>query len=160
MPGFRPVPILAKYMNWPNGQMPPDFYTSAFTMHASIMIFFVLIPLLVGTFGNYLIPLKIGAGDMAFPFLNGVAFWSALPAGTIMVAGFFLAGGAGAAGWTSYPPVSAMQFNGLKDFNSAIVPHGVLGFLQVQGSTWPTVPILINFIGLALMFGYIAAYYV
>ena len=56
--------------------MPPDFYTMAFTMHASIMIFFVIIPLLVGTFGNYLIPLKIGAGDMAFPFLNGLAFWS------------------------------------------------------------------------------------
>ena len=63
------------------GTMPPDFYTMAFTMHATIMIFFVIIPLLVGTFGNYLIPLKIGAGDMAFPFLNGLAFWSALPAG-------------------------------------------------------------------------------
>jgi len=72
------------------------------------MIFFVIIPLLVGTFGNYLIPLKIGAGDMAFPFLNGMAFWSAVPAGAIMLASFFLQGGASAAGWTVYPPLSAL----------------------------------------------------
>ena len=62
------------------GSMPPDFYNMVFSMHATIMIFFVIIPLLVGTFGNYLIPLKIGAPDMAFPFLNGLAFWSAVPA--------------------------------------------------------------------------------
>src|SRR6476469_4066071 len=101
----HPVPILGSLMGWSKGVMPPDFYTMVFSMHATIMIFFVIIPLLVGVFGNYLIPLKIGAGDMAFPFLNGLAFWSALPAGAIMLAGFFLAGGAGASGWTSYPPV-------------------------------------------------------
>ena len=105
----HPVPILGKLMGWAGGAMPPDFYTMVFSMHATIMIFFVIIPLLVGTFGNYLIPLKIGAGDMAFPFLNGLAFWSALPAGTIMMTGFMLAGGAAAAGWTSYPPLSAMH---------------------------------------------------
>ena len=84
----HPVPILGKLMGWAGGAMPPDFYTMVFSMHATIMIFFVIIPLLVGTFGNYLIPLKIGAGDMAFPFLNGLAFWSALPAGTVMITGF------------------------------------------------------------------------
>src|SRR4051794_843795 len=107
-----PVPVLGKYMvatgQWSSETMPPEFFTSAFTMHASIMIFFVIIPLLVGTFGNYLIPLKIGAGDMAFPFLNGIAFWSALPAGTIMVAALFIKGGAAAAGWAGYPPLSAL----------------------------------------------------
>src|SRR5439155_7882331 len=71
VPDFRPVPILGKLMGWPSGAMPGDFYTMVFSMHATIMIFFVIIPLLVGVFGNYLIPLKIGAGDMAFPFLNG-----------------------------------------------------------------------------------------
>src|SRR5947208_3041150 len=91
--------------------MPPDFYTAAFTMHASIMIFFVIIPLLVGTFGNYLIPLKIGAADMAFPFMNGMAFWSAVPAGSIMFAGFFITGNAAAAGWTVYPPLSELMLN-------------------------------------------------
>src|SRR6266545_4875852 len=90
----HPVPILGKWMGWPGGYMPSDFYTMVFSMHASIMIFFVIIPLLVGTFGNYLIPLKIGAADMAFPFLNGLAFWSAIPAGAIMIAGFFLPGNA------------------------------------------------------------------
>jgi heme/copper-type cytochrome/quinol oxidase subunit 1 len=91
------------------GAMPPDFYTMVFSMHGSIMIFFVIIPLLVGTFGNYLIPLKIGAPDMAFPFLNGLVFWSALPAGAIMVASFFMPHGPAGAGWTSYPPLSSIQ---------------------------------------------------
>src|SRR5437763_934117 len=94
---------------WETAPMPPDFYPLAFLMHATSLIFFLIIPLLVGTFGNYLIPLKIGAADMAFPFLNGLAFWSALPSGTIMVASFFLQGGAAAAGWTVYPPLSAIQ---------------------------------------------------
>jgi heme/copper-type cytochrome/quinol oxidase subunit 1 len=93
------------------GAMPPDFYNMVFSMHATIMIFFVIIPLLVGTFGNYLIPLKIGAPDMAFPFLNGLAFWSAVPAGAILVASFFMPGGAGQAGWTVYPPLSAIQLD-------------------------------------------------
>src|SRR2546421_186560 len=103
----HPVPVLGNLL-WKQlgGIMPTEFYTMAFTMHATIMIFFVIIVLLVGTFGNYLIPLKIGAGDMAFPFLNGLAFWSALPAGTIILVGFFLTGGAAAARWTSYPPPS------------------------------------------------------
>ena len=94
------------------GSMPPDFYTMVFTMHASIMIFFVIIPLLVGTFGNYLIPLKIGAPDMAFPFLNGLAFWSAVPAGAILIASFFMPSGAAQAGWTSYPPLSWIVSHG------------------------------------------------
>src|SRR3954471_7740912 len=117
----RAVPLLSQYMAdtgvWNRAAdgslpgMPPDFYNAAFTMHASIMIFFVIIPLLVGTFGNYLIPLKIGAPDMAFPFLNGFAFWSAVPAGAILTASFFMPGGAGQAGWTSYPPLSAIQLD-------------------------------------------------
>jgi cytochrome c oxidase subunit 1 len=137
----HPVPILGKLMGWSGGVMPPDFYTMVFSMHASIMIFFVIIPLLVGTFGNYLIPLKIGAGDMAFPFLNGLAFWSALPAGTVMLTGFTLAGGAAAAGWTSYPPLSAL--------------------LQNPGNTsWPMIAVITNFIGFFLFFAYMCAYYV
>jgi cytochrome c oxidase subunit 1 len=125
-----------------------------FSMHASIMIFFVIIPLLVGTFGNYLIPLKIGAGDMAFPFLNGLAFWSALPAGTIMLAGFSLAGGAAAAGWTSYPPLSSVQFQGF----GAVRFAGNL--LRPDGSTWPMLPVLVNFLTLFMLGGFISAWYV
>src|ERR687895_1254338 len=118
----KPVPVLATYLKWPGGEMPQDFYNGAFTMHATIMIFFVIIPLLVGTFGNYLIPLKIGAGDMAFPFMNGLAFWTALPAGAIMVASFFLPGGPAFAGWTSYPTLSELQLN-----------DGKIGYLAPSG---------------------------
>ena len=142
-----PVPILGEYMvktgQWTSTTMPPEFFTSTFTMHASIMIFFVIIPLLVGTFGNYLIPLKIGAGDMAFPFLNGIAFWSALPAGTIMLASFFIKGGPPLAGWTSYPPLSALWLPGTD-----------------PGTPWPFLAAAMNWVGLFLCFMYVCAYYV
>ena len=60
--------------------MPPEFYNKLFTMHATIMIFFVIIPLLTGAFGNFLIPLMIGARDMAFPKLNMFSYWFMWPA--------------------------------------------------------------------------------
>src|ERR1043166_1958692 len=87
--------------------IPPEFYTSLVTMHGTFMVFFAIMPLLVGVFGNYLIPLKIGAHDMAFPRLNMASFWLAVPAGLLMVAGFFVVGGHAAAGWTAYAPLSA-----------------------------------------------------
>ncbi|HEY7087474.1 MAG TPA: cbb3-type cytochrome c oxidase subunit I [Tepidisphaeraceae bacterium] len=151
----HPVPILGDLMGWAGGYMTPEFYMMVMTMHATIMIFFVIIVLLVGTFGNYLIPLKIGAGDMAFPFLNGLAFWSALPAGAIMLAGFFVHGNAASAGWTSYPPLSAMQYN---NAGNPLVFAG--GWLQIQGSTWPMTPVIMQFLAQALFLGYICAYYV
>src|SRR5208283_3309193 len=62
---------------WPTnaGRMPQEFYNMLFSMHASIMIFFVIIPVLAGAFGNFTIPLMIGARDMAFPFLNMMSYW-------------------------------------------------------------------------------------
>src|SRR3954462_4544318 len=150
----HPVPILGKLMGWSGGAMPPDFYTMVFSMHATIMIFFVIIPLLVGTFGNYLIPLKIGAGDMAFPFLNGLAFWSALPAGTIMLTGFMLAGGAAAAGWTSYPPLSAILYQG---GGPVMYPAN---WLRITDSTWPMAGVLTNFVSFFLFIAFMCTYYV
>src|SRR5262245_60086400 len=91
-----------------NGVMNPAFYNSLFTMHATIMIFFAVMPILIGSFGNFLIPLMIGARDMAFPVLNMLSFWVALLAGIIILAGFFVPGGHAAAGWTSYPPLSGV----------------------------------------------------
>ena len=62
------------------GQISPEFYTMLFTMHATVMIFFVIIPILAGAFGNFLIPLMIGADDMAFPTLNMLSYWFMWPA--------------------------------------------------------------------------------
>src|ERR1043166_7227368 len=90
-----------------NGVILPEFYTSLVTMHGTLMVFFAIMPLLVGVFGNYLIPLKIGAHDMAFPRLNMASFWIAVPAGVLMISGFFVEGGHAAAGWTAYAPLSA-----------------------------------------------------
>lgn len=91
------------------GVIPPEFYTMLFTMHATVMIFLVIIPILAGAFGNFLIPLQIGADDMAFPVLNMLSYWFMWPAIAFFSAGFFMEGGAAAAGWTSYPPLSAVR---------------------------------------------------
>lgn len=94
--------------NMPSGVIDPAFYNSLFTMHATIMVFFVVVPLLVGAFGNFLIPLMIGTRDMAFPVLNMLSFWSNMLGGVIMMAGFFVPGGHAGAGWTGYAPLSSV----------------------------------------------------
>src|SRR2546427_7157170 len=91
----------------PGGVLLPEYYIQLVTMHGSFMVFFAIMPLLVGVYANFLIPLKIGAHDMAFPRINMASFWSALLAGLIMLAGFFVPDGAPRAGWTSYAPLSA-----------------------------------------------------
>jgi cytochrome c oxidase subunit I len=104
----RPLPaggVLPESMA-SGGVILPEFYNSLVTMHGTFMVFFAIMPLLVGVFGNFLIPLKIGAPDMAFPRINMASFWTAVPAGLFMVAGFFVEGGAAGAGWTSYAPLS------------------------------------------------------
>ncbi len=84
----------------------PEVYNSLFTLHATIMIFLWIVPT-GAAFANYLIPLMIGAKDMAFPRLNAVAFWMVPPAGLLLIASLAL-GDAPDAGWTSYPPLSLM----------------------------------------------------
>jgi len=79
-------------------------YNQVFTMHASFMLFLFVIPILAG-FANYVVPLQIGAPDMAFPRINALSFWMLPLAGLLMGSGF-LVGGAAAAGWTSYSPLS------------------------------------------------------
>ncbi len=104
------VPIIGDILpaSWAtNGVISPEFYAQLLTMHGSIMIFFVIIPFAVGMFGNFCIPLMIGTDDMALPKLNMWSFWLVPPAGLIMMAGFFTDTGYAAAGWTSYPPLSA-----------------------------------------------------
>src|SRR6185503_13899161 len=74
-------------------------YNQIFTMHASAMLFLFVIPVWAG-FGNYIVPLQIGAADMAFPRINALSFWLLPPAGLLMFSGFLVSGGAAQAGWT------------------------------------------------------------
>jgi cytochrome c oxidase subunit 1 len=92
-----------------DGVMNPEFYAMLFTMHGTIMVFFVLSTAPVSGFGNLLIPLQTGARDMAFPFLNGLSYWTFLVGCVVILFSFFVGAGAAAAGWTSYPPLSALQ---------------------------------------------------
>jgi cytochrome c oxidase subunit 1 len=91
------------------GVMNPEFYAMLFTMHGTIMVFFVLSTAPVSGFGNLLIPLQVGARDMAFPFLNGLSYWTFLPGCIVILCSFFVGAGAAAGGGTSYPPLSALR---------------------------------------------------
>ncbi len=91
----------------PGGVILPEYYIQLVTMHGTFMVFFAIMPLLVGVFANFLIPLKIGAHDMAFPRINMASFWAAFAAGMVMLASLFVPEGAARAGWTMYAPLSA-----------------------------------------------------
>ena len=93
----------------PEGVMDADIYLALVTMHGTIMVFFVLTAGLSGTFSNLLIPLQLGARDMASGFLNMVAFWLFFVSTVLMVASIFVEAGPAAAGWTIYPPLSALE---------------------------------------------------
>jgi cytochrome c oxidase subunit 1 len=132
VPGFGWIPEPFMF----GGVIPPETYNAMFTIHATIMIFFVVMPILVGAYGNFLIPLMIGARDMAFPILNMLSFWVALPAAIIMLAGFFVPGGHAAAGWTSYAPLSANPVYTGVDWgqNLWIISLIILGFSSMMGA--------------------------
>ena len=102
-----PMPVLSNAL-WANQgyRMPPEFYNKLFTMHGSVMIFLVIIPILAGAFGNFTIPLMIGARDMAFPKLNMLSYWCMPFAFVAMLNSFIVEGGAAEAGWTSYPTLA------------------------------------------------------
>ncbi len=93
----------------PGGIISPDFYYMLITMHGTILVFFVLTAGLSGTFANLLIPLQIGARDMASPFLNMLSYWFFFLAGVVMLTSFFLPDGASDVGWTAYPPLSGVR---------------------------------------------------
>jgi cytochrome c oxidase subunit 1 len=90
------------------GHISAEFYYSLVTMHGTIMIFFVLTAGLSGTFANFLIPLQIGARDMASPFLNMLSYWFFFAASIVMFSSLFLETGPASGGWTAYPPLSAL----------------------------------------------------
>lgn len=108
----HPIPVLGHLLpsNIVNedGALLPGGYNTLVTMHGTILVFFVAMPILIGVFGNFLIPLKIGAGDMAFPTLNEISYWLFATSGVLMMASFFVPGGAPGTGWTAYAPLSSV----------------------------------------------------
>ncbi len=104
--------IIRWQLAWPETSIPgwgpigPDQYNATMTMHGTVMVFFVAMPFLLGGFGNYLIPIMVGADDMAFPRLNAMSFWTQLLASLVLVASMFAPEGPAASGWTAYTPLS------------------------------------------------------
>lgn len=104
-------PIMETFLGkWAQGgKLTPDGYYALVTMHGTILVFFVLTAGLSGTFANFLIPLQIGARDMASPFMNMLSYWFFLAASIVMFASLFVQTGPASGGWTSYPPLSAIK---------------------------------------------------
>jgi len=110
--------LMRLHMIWPEqvwpivGEIKPETYLSLLTMHGTIMVFFVLTTAPQGGFGNYFLPIQIGAPDMAFPVLNMLSFWTTFVGFVVIIAAFFVEGGAPLHGWTGYTPLSALQSAG------------------------------------------------
>ena len=93
----------------PGGKLSAEFYYALVTMHGTVLVFFVLTAGLSGTFSNLLIPLQIGARDMASPMLNMLSYWFFFGAGVVMLSSLFIQTGPFSGGWTAYPPLSALH---------------------------------------------------
>jgi len=106
----KSFPLLETFLGkWAEGgRIKPDFFLALVTIHGTIMVFFVLTAGLSGTFSNLLIPLQLGARDMASPFMNMLSYWFFLVACIIMMSSFFIQTGPASGGWTIYPPLSAV----------------------------------------------------
>jgi len=110
--------LMRTHLIWPAavlpliGEIKPETYLQLVTMHGTIMVFFVLTTAPQSGFGNYFLPIQIGAPDMAFPVLNMLSFWTTFVAFVVMLAAFFVTGGAPLHGWTGYTPLSALTNSG------------------------------------------------
>jgi len=103
----EPVPVVGPMLfQNSGGAITPSSYNAIFTMHGLIMIFFAITPIMIGAFGNFCIPLMIGARDMAFPTLNMLSFWTFVVSQLLVIVSFFVQLGSAAAGWTTYAPLS------------------------------------------------------
>lgn len=115
--------IRVQLMKANGGFMTPDTYNAVFTMHGSTMVWFVIIPLLTGGFGNLVMPVQIGARDVAFPWLNMIAYWIFPVAGLLLYSSFLM--GAPVAGWTEYPPMSLQGAAGTSMWCVAVFMVGI-----------------------------------
>lgn len=154
----KPIPLIGKFFSdalAPGGVMLPEFYNQLGAMHGTIMIFLGVVPLGVGFYGNYFLPLQIGAGDMAFPRLNMMSYWVYFLGGVIMLSSFWMPGGAASSGWTSYPPLSVIQPVGQTVWLLAmtlIITSSLFGSinfivttinLRAPGLTWMRLPVFV-----------------
>ncbi len=108
--------LMRIHLAWPSAKLPfisggimtPEQYLALMTMHGTIMVFMVLTTAPQSGFGNYFLPIQIGAADMAFPVINMLSFWTTFLSLVVLLAAFFVTGGAPISGWTAYPPLSAI----------------------------------------------------
>jgi cytochrome c oxidase subunit 1 len=160
--GFSLMLVMRWQLAYPDQPLPlvgwrlsPDMYNSFGAMHGTIMIFLGVVPVITGAFGNYLVPLQVGACDMAFPKLNMASFWCYFVGGIVMLSGFLLPGGAASSGWTSYPPLSVVATTGQTVWLIGMVfliTSSLLGSsniivtivqLRAPGLTWMRLPFFI-----------------
>jgi cytochrome c oxidase subunit 1 len=111
----QPIPVVGKLMEKvlgtdmiPGGVMTGDLYNAFGAMHGTIMVFLAIVPLAFAAFGNFVVPLQIGAPDMVFPRINMASYQCYFLGGVVMLASFFIPGGAARSGWTSYSPLASM----------------------------------------------------
>ncbi len=154
-----PVPVVGKLLFGPSGGViSPVAYTALFTMHGTIMIFFAVTPILIGGFGNFCLPLMIGARDMAFPRLNLASFWTMFAATAVLTASFFVPLGPPEAGWTAYATLStaigapgpgqtlwvvAIYLNGASSVMGAVNYITTVLRLRAPGMTWFRMPLTV-----------------
>ncbi len=106
--------LMRFHLVWPSAPLPwlgvmkPETYLALMTLHGTLMVFFVLTTAPQSGFGNFVLPIQIGAADMAFPVLNMLSFWVTFVGLCVLVASFFVTGGPASGGWTAYPPLSAI----------------------------------------------------
>jgi cytochrome c oxidase subunit I len=137
------------------GFLSPQHYNELVTIHGTAMIFLVMVPILTG-FGNFLVPLMIGASDVAFPRLNALSYWLFVLGGTVLMLSFFAHGGAAQAGWTSYPPLSEETPGDGQDLwilsihiLTASSLAGAINFIvtihnmRTAGMTWTRIPLFV-----------------
>jgi cytochrome c oxidase subunit 1 len=134
-----------------------DRYNELFTVHGTTMVFLVVVPILAGL-GNYIVPLMIGARDMAFPRLNAFSYWMFLLGGIVLYSSFFAHGGPAKAGWTAYPPLSENPYSGgsgqdlwilslhllaVSSLAGAINFIATIHNMRTPGMTWTRMPLFV-----------------
>ena len=137
------------------GVLGPERYNELITIHGTAMVFLAIVPLLAG-FANYLVPLMIGARDVAFPRLNALSYWLFFLGGVVLMLSFFAKGGAAQAGWTSYPPLSTQAPGNGQDLwilslhiLTASSLAGAINFIvtihntRTRGMSWTRMPLFV-----------------